>query len=201
MGSASTTHHCSPSEESQTLKQKQPSRCLPPGTGLMVIFELGEVSAKSHPSRAVRSSDISSSADDSALVTSFTNRHGRAVTAPGSHPGRVQSSMVRVGRDLSRSTLGPCVSPRTNFHSTSLTGGPRPNSIPESPQQTHPQDANLRIGEDAAPPPKIPFPAEGPLFQPSLALNIDPVPGPYTHPPHSVTPSVSPPAQVSFLCP
>ncbi len=163
MGSASTTHHCSPSEESQTLKQKQPSRCLPPGTGLMVIFELGEVSAKSHPSRAVRSSDISSSADDSALVTSFTNRHGRAVTAPGSHPGRVQSSKVRVARVICRdrrvgktraqNSVGISAS-RTNFHSISLTGWLRPNSIPESPTITHPQDANLRIGEDAAPPPK-----------------------------------------------
>ncbi len=42
--------------------------------------------------------------------------------------------------------------------------------------QTHPQDASLSLGHNSPLPPKIPFPAEGPLFQPSLALNIDPAP-------------------------
>ena len=54
-----------------------------------------------------------------------------------------------------------------------------------------------RAGEDAPPLPKNQFPAEGPLFQPSLALNIDPAPDPSTHPHHSVTPSASHPAPVS----
>ena len=54
-----------------------------------------------------------------------------------------------------------------------------------------------RAGEDAPPLPKNQFPAEGPLFQPSLALNIDPAPVHSTHPHHSVTPSASHPAPVS----
>ncbi len=43
---------------------------------------------------------------------------------------------------------------------------------------TPPQRSNSSRGRNAPPPPKIPFPAEGHLFQPSLALNLDPDPGP-----------------------
>ena len=176
----------------------------------MVIFELGEVSAKSHPSRAVRSSDISSSADDSALVTSLTNRHGRTVTPPATHPGRVQSSRGRVGpgsveidesaRLALRITSAFPHPGQTSTQPRSRAGCGQTQSLSHR-GQTHPQDANFGLGEDAALPPKTHFPAEGPLFQPSLALNIDPAQVLPTHPPHSVTPSVSPPAQVSFLCP
>ena len=45
-------------------------------------------------------------------------------------------------------------------------------------RQTHPQHSNSSRGRNSPLPPKIPFPAEGPSIQPSLALNLDPVPVP-----------------------
>ena len=54
-------------------------------------------------------------------------------------------------------------------------------------RQTHPQRSNLGLGEDAPLPTKNHLPAEGPLFQPSPALNLDPAPGHSTPPHHSVT--------------
>ncbi len=98
--SQSTRLTTPPSEPSQALKQKQPSRCLPPGTGLLVIFELGEVLAKSRQWEAVRSSDSESSADCSHFVKLITSQHERAVTAPASKTGWVQSSSVRVARRI-----------------------------------------------------------------------------------------------------
>ena len=53
----------------------------------------------------------------------------------------------------------------------------RGQTQPQAPRgQTHPQDASLSLGRICSTPSQTHLPAEGPLFQPSLALNIDPAP-------------------------
>ena len=58
----------------------------------------------------------------------------------------------------------------------SLTGGSRPNSIADSPWPNAPAGRQLVARAQLTTPSQIQKPADGPLFQPSLALNIDPVP-------------------------
>lgn len=57
---------------------------------------------------------------------------------------------------------------------TSLTGDRGQTQPLTHRGQTNPKSPACRAGEDAPLLPKNQFPAEGPLFQPSLALNIDP---------------------------
>ena len=58
----------------------------------------------------------------------------------------------------------------------SLTGGSRPNSIADSPWPNAPAGRQLVARAQLTTPSQIQKPADGPLFQPSLALNIDPAP-------------------------
>ena len=103
-------------------------------------------------------------------------------------------------QDLSRSTRRPNSRSelRRNLRTPddelrgSLTGGPRPNQTPSSPRPNEPAGRQLLTRRRRSTSPLNHLPAEGPLFQPSLALNIDPVPGHPTHPHHTVPTSVTP---------
>ena len=58
----------------------------------------------------------------------------------------------------------------------SLTGSRLPNSIADSPRPNAPAGRHLVARRRRTTPSQIQKPAEGPLFQPSLDLNIDPAP-------------------------
>ena len=120
----------------------------------MVIFELGKVADQVTPEQSCQ---IFRQLAKCVRLTACDELHKltREVRpAPSSQTGRAQSSRVRVAPGIVEIDELARFAPRTNFHSTSLTGARLPNSIPESPRQTHPQDANFGLGEDAAPPPK-----------------------------------------------
>ena len=157
---------------------------------MMVIFELGEVAGQVTTGvecwLLIACDEIHKLTQEFRHCTCISDRSGT----------EFQETELR-GESVEIDTRSRCLTP--DKLPLNLARGRAPEKLNPgltSAKRTR-RSPTHRAGEDTAPLPKNHLPAEGPLFQPSLALNIDPVPVPLAHPHHSVTPSVSHQAQVS----